>query len=210
MGKVVLSAVALSALAWLTGCSTTATSAPVDSGVATDGAGTPVDAGTTPDSSAMPDAGPSCHPVGVTQAACRACCDNAYPTGATSFDKYLLTCACAANYCGPLDAGVSDAGAGSDDGGDAGASDAGASDAGASEGGTADAAPPPADSGPFGNGTCTQTCSGLAMPDQTCNDCFNAAIGSVNSAGPCQSYVLSQCLTDTACNAYLGCVENCP
>jgi hypothetical protein len=206
MSKVFVSALAVGAFAWLTGCGTSSTAVPVDSGAAADGAG----GGTTDgsaglDSGASQDAGPSCHPVGVTQADCRSCCQNAYPTGSNSFDTYLLQCACQGNYCGPLEGGAPEAG--SDDAGDAGASDAAASDAA-----TADSGPSPSgpDAGPYGNAVCTATCNGQALPDTVCNDCILQTLGSVNSAGPCQSHVLGLCLSDTTCNEYLGCVETCP
>jgi hypothetical protein len=197
MSKVVFSALAVGAFAWLTGCGTSSTAVSVDSGTATDGSsGGAGDSSAAADSSA--DAGPNCHPVGVTQTDCRSCCEKAFPTGSNSFDTYLLQCACAGEYCGPLEGGAPEAG--SDDAGDAGPSDAAVADGGAS----------PSDGGTYGNAVCTATCNGQAFPDTVCNDCLNAAIGSVNSAGPCQSHVLALCLGDMGCNQYLGCVENCP
>ena len=204
MREFVFSALALGAFAFLPGCGSSTTAAPLDAGIGVDGStGGGSDGGSTVDSAvgedAAPDAGPNCHPVGVTQSVCRTCCANAFPAGSTVFDKYTLTCACGASYCGPPDGGAAEAGG--DDAGDAGVTDGG-------DDGATDAAA--ADGGLFGNGVCAATCNQVAPPDPTCNTCILATLGSVSSLGPCGSVVLGQCLSDTTCNQYFGCIENCP
>jgi len=89
--------------------------------------GSAPDASAAPDSSgAAEDAGPNCDPAGASASSCQACCASGFPAGSQIFDKYTLQCACAGEFCGPLEAGVLDA-AGADSG-DASATDAGSSD----------------------------------------------------------------------------------
>jgi len=200
----------------LAGCGGTTTAGGADSGAALDGSfadGSVTDAPSGGGDSSLADAGasdasaddggdsapPDCLALGATTASCRSCCANGYAAGSKVFDRFTAECACQPAFCGPPEAGVADAAG--DDGGDA---EASPGDAGSDDGAAA------TDSGLYGTSVCAATCSGKAAPDPACNTCILSTLGSVNDLGPCGSTVLAQCLTDTTCTAYFGCIENCP
>ena len=212
-------ALALGASSILFACGTSTPEAPAAVDAGADAAEPVVDATAPPagDALAPPpdDASPSdalapvdaadaghCWDPGVTQDACRTCCEDAYPAGYKVFANATLTCACGGSLCGPPDGGVGEGGVGADD--------AAVTDAAADGGGDDAEAGGGDDGGLYGHGVCTATCNRVSAPDPACNTCIFSTLGSVSSLGPCGSYVLSQCVTDPSCSPYFGCVNQCP
>jgi hypothetical protein len=160
-----------------------------------------------------PDSGPVCFAAGATEDSCRACCEMEHPQGYQLFAQATLVCACEPQYCGPLDGGTAEGGV--TDAGDAGAADGSTSDAG--DGGPLDSGNE--DSGseeggstvPYGQGVCSAgTCAYTEVPSDACSTCIYQTIGTLSHLGPCAGALVSDCITNSTCDAYFSCVEKCP
>jgi hypothetical protein len=119
------------------------------------------------------------------RATCVKCCGTEDAAGKKAYDAAILACACASNYCGPLDGGASDSGA-----------DSGIADAGS-------------DASVLGTGACGATCTQKTAADATCTACLAEVLGTMKNPGVCYSQVTTACQASSDCLAYVTCTASC-